>query len=100
MDIKEQEYEFEEEQDIIKRYFGISTWFFLKAVAFVVFMGVYIGIILYGKNSIEVLFRLQTYKSYLKDEIKQLKQSNASLQKEYFELKEISGYSEKNEKGS
>jgi len=99
MDIKEQEYEFEEEKDIIKRYLGISTGFFLKAVTFVVFMGIYIGIILYGKNSVDVLLKLQTYKSYLKDDIEQLKQSNAKLQKEYFELKEISGYSEKNEKG-
>ncbi|NPA66174.1 MAG: hypothetical protein GXO11_04750 [Epsilonproteobacteria bacterium] len=99
MDIKEQEYEFEEEQDIIKRYLGVSTWFFLKALAFVIFMGIYIGVVLYGKNSVDVLLRLQTYKSYLKDEIEQLKQSNAKLQKEYFELKEISGYTEKNEKG-
>ncbi len=94
MSIKEEEIEFEEELDIIERYLGLSYKTFLLLVVLVIVMGVYIGIILYGKNSINVLLNLQTYESSLQEEISNLKQKNAKLQKEYFELKEISGDTE------
>lgn len=83
--------EVEFSQDIIQKYLGLTTKTFFLLVFFVVLMGVYIGIILYGKNSINVLFQLQAYESFLKEDIARLKQQNAALQKEYFELKEISG---------
>jgi cell division protein FtsB len=95
MDIKEEDYSFEESRDIIERYLGISTKLFLVAVTFVILIGIYIGVILYGKNSVNVLLRLQTYETFLKQDIQRLKDENAELQKEYFELKEISGYTEK-----
>ncbi len=95
MSIKEEDVEIEDSRDIIERYLGLSAKTFFILVTFVILMGIYIGVILYGKNSINVLLRLQTYESYLKDEIKELKQENAELQKEYFELKEISGETDK-----
>jgi len=95
MSIKEEDFEVEEELSLTQKYLGLSTKTFLLLVTFVILMGIYIGVILYGKNSINVLLGLQTYESYLKDEIHHLKQENAKLQKEYFELKEISGETDK-----
>jgi len=91
MSIKEEDVEIEDSLDIFEKYLGFSAKTFLLMVVFVIIMGIYIGVILYGKNSITVLTKLQTYESYLKDDIQRLKQQNAELQKEYFELKEISG---------
>ena len=88
---EKEELEVELSQDIIQRYLGLTTKTFFFLVVGVILMGIYIGIILYGKNSIGVLFKLQAYESFLKDDIKRLKTQNAALQKEYFELKEISG---------
>ncbi len=89
--MKEEEFELEDSRDIVERYLGLSLKTFLLAVTFVILMGIYIGIILYGTNSVNVLLRLQTYENYLQEEIHSLKQENAGLQKEYFELKEIAG---------
>jgi len=89
MSIKEEDVEIEDSLDIFEKYLGFSAKTFLLMVVFVIIMGIYIGVILYGKNSITVLTKLQTYESYLKDDIQRLKQQNAELQKEYFELKEI-----------
>ena len=94
MGIKEEEIEIEESLDIVERYLGLSYKTFLLLVSVVVLMGIYIGVILYGKNSINVLLKLQTYESYLHEDIERLKHENAKLQKEYFELKEISGDAE------
>jgi len=94
---KEEEFEVEEHLDIIQRYLGLQAKTFYILLLFVVGMGIYIGIILYGKNSVFVLLKLQTYESYLQEDIARLKKQNASLQKEFFELKEISGESEKKE---
>lgn len=95
MSIKEENFEAEEKLGLTQKYLGFSTGTFLLLVTFVILIGIYIGVILYGKNSINVLIGLQTYESYLKEEINHLKQENAKLQKEYFELKEISGDSDK-----
>ena len=94
MHIKEEEIEIEESLDIVERYLGLSYKTFLALVSVVILMGIYIGVILYGKNSVNVLLNLQTYEMSLKEEIEQLKNENAKLQKEYFELKEISGDTE------
>jgi len=95
MSIKEEDFEVEEDLSLTQKYLGLSTKIFLLLVTFVILMGIYIGVILYGKNSINVLLDLQTYESYLQNEIEHLKSENAQLQKEYFELKEISGESDK-----
>lgn len=73
-----------------EEYLGLSLSKFLVLVAIVLASGIYIGILLFGDNSLEVLLGLEDYNKYLQDEIVRLKSENADLQKEYFELKEIS----------
>ena len=51
--------------------------------------GIYIGNLLFGTNSIEVLTNVQTQQSYLKQKLISLQKNNAKLQKEYFELKNL-----------
>ncbi|OHE18635.1 MAG: hypothetical protein A2525_08440 [Sulfurimonas sp. RIFOXYD12_FULL_36_11] len=77
-------------QSITEKYFGLSLVKFLLLIFLVLGMGVYIGMILYGTNSLEVFLGLQDYEQYLQSEIYRLKNENAELQREYFELKEIS----------
>ncbi|MBS4069502.1 MAG: hypothetical protein WC279_01225 [Sulfurimonas sp.] len=77
-------------QSITEKYFGLSLLKFLLLIFLVLGMGVYIGMILYGTNSLEVFLGLQDYEQYLQSEIYRLKNENAELQREYFELKEIS----------
>jgi len=77
-------------QSITQRYLGLSLAKFLSLMLIVLAIGVYIGVLLYGTNSLEVLFELQEYENYLQSEIYRLKHENAELQREYFELKEIS----------
>lgn len=95
MSIKEEELDLRIEPSFTERYLGLSTRLFLFLTLIVILAGIYIGVILYGTNSIDILLDLQAYESYLSDEIERLKQKNAQLQKEYFELKEISGMSQK-----
>ena len=77
-------------QSVTQEYFGLSLTKFFVFVLIVLAFGVYIGTILYGTNSVEVLLGLDEYETYLKDEVIRLKHENAELQREYFELKEIS----------
>jgi hypothetical protein len=77
-------------QSFTERYLGLSLTKFLVLILSVLALGVYLGIVLYGTNSLEVLFGLQDYENYLQNEIHRLKDENAELQREYFELKEIS----------
>ena len=75
---------------ITEQYLGLSLNRFLILLFIVLIAGIYIGILLFGDNSLEVLLGLEDYQIYLQDEITRLKSLNADLQKEYFELKEIS----------
>ena len=75
---------------ITEKYLGLSLSRFLILLFLVLVTGIYIGILLFGDNSLEILLGLEEYEDYLKDEIVRLKNQNADLQKEYFELKEIS----------
>ena len=77
-------------QSITQEYLGLSLGKFFALFGVVIAIGVYLGVLLYGTNSIEVLFGLQDYENYLQDEVYRLKDENAELQREYFELKEIS----------
>ncbi|HFB53482.1 MAG TPA: hypothetical protein ENJ67_02005 [Sulfurimonas autotrophica] len=88
---KEELYEgIDTEESITQKYLGLSLGKFFLLVTLIVLLGIYLGIILYGTNSLEVLFGLQDYENYLQDEVVRLKKENAELQREYFELKEIS----------
>jgi hypothetical protein len=82
--------EIDTNQSITQKYLGLSIGKFVLLFLIVTFLGVYLGVVLYGTNSLEVLFGLQDYENYLKDETIRLKNGNAELQREYFELKEIS----------
>jgi cell division protein FtsB len=69
-----------------------NFYLFLKAfflVLVVIGLGIYVGNLLYGKNSLEVLLNLQEKKEMFKNEIEKYKQENAKLQKEYFELLQL-----------
>ncbi len=66
--------------------------FFIKIfllVLVVVIFGIYVGDILFGKSSLEVLLDLQDSRDSLKQNVKMIKKRNARLQKEYFELKQL-----------
>ncbi len=82
--------EIDTSQSVTQKYLGLSLKKFFLLFALVIFLGIYLGILLYGTNSLEVLFGLQDYENYLQDEVVHLKKENAQLQREYFELKEIS----------
>ncbi len=82
--------EIDDSLSITERYLGLSLKKFLFLLSVVLSLGIYMGVLLYGNNSLEVLFGLQDYENFLESEITRLKSENASLQKEYFELKEIS----------
>ncbi|MEA3370200.1 MAG: hypothetical protein U9Q40_02545 [Campylobacterota bacterium] len=77
-------------QSITQEYLGLSLGKFFALFGVVTALGIYLGVLLYGTNSLEVLFGLQDYENYLQTEIYRLKDENAELQREYFELKEIS----------
>ncbi|WP_345985702.1 hypothetical protein WCX49_00905 [Sulfurimonas sp. HSL-1656] len=75
--------------DIVERYLGFKTKHFLLALAGVVLGAFYLSNLLFGNASLEVLLQLENYEGHLASEIARLKQENATLQKEYFELKEL-----------
>lgn len=77
-------------ESLTQRYLGVSLTKFLVLIILIFGTGVYIGLLLYGTNSLQVYLGLQDYEGYLQGEIHRLKNENAELQKEYFELKEIS----------
>ncbi|MGB5964171.1 MAG: hypothetical protein WBF77_01140 [Sulfurimonadaceae bacterium] len=76
-------------QGITERYLGLSLPKFLFFLSIIVVLAVYLNILLFGDNSLEVLLQLEEYEDYLQDEINSYKSENAALQKEYFELKEL-----------
>ena len=82
--------EIDTSQTITQKYLGLSLKKFFLLFALVILLGIYLGVLLYGTNSLEVPFGLQDYENYLQNEIVHLKKENAELQREYFELKEIS----------
>ena len=58
-------------------------------VAVIIGLGLYVGNLLYGKNSLEVLLNLQDKRELFQNEIQKYKKENAKLQKEYFELLQL-----------
>ena len=68
---------------------GLSLKAFLVTVIGILLFGVYIGVLVYGENSLTVLNQLKEKKQGLSLEEKKLKMDNQKLQKEYFELKQL-----------
>lgn len=79
----------EERESLTEHYFGLSTSKFLIASGFVLLLGIYMGLIFFGNNSLSVLLDLEEHQDYLSSDIERLKVENAALQKQYFELKEL-----------
>lgn len=77
-------------ESITQKYFGLSLKKFLIASLIVSVMGVYMGVLLFGVNSLEVLMNINDYGNNLQAKIEILKAQNAKDQKSYFELQEIS----------
>ena len=82
--------EIDTSESITQKYLGLSLGKFFFLFFLVVALGIYLGVLLYGTSSLEILFGLEDYSVYLQDEVSRLKLENAELQREYFELKEIS----------
>ena len=76
-------------ESFTERYLGLSLGKFLLFLFIIIILGIYLNILLFGDNSLEVLLRLEEYETYLKDEINSYRSENSALQKEYFELKEL-----------
>lgn len=55
----------------------------------VVALGVYMGCLLFGDNSYEVLANLKVRQAKLYERVQNLQYENAKLQKQLFELKEL-----------
>ncbi len=68
---------------------GLSLKTFLVTVLGILLFGIYVGVLVYGENSLTVLNQLKEKKQGLSLEEKILKVENQRLQKEYFELKQL-----------
>ncbi|HFU73925.1 MAG TPA: hypothetical protein ENK65_00065 [Helicobacteraceae bacterium] len=79
----------DESQTVCEQYLGLSCRRFIFYVAIVLGMGIYLGSLLFGTSSLEVMMGLDEYENYLQSEVERYKNENAQLQKEYFELKEL-----------
>ncbi len=79
----------EEGESVTERYFGLPTLKFVMAAGVVLAVGIYMGFIFFGDNSLSVLLDLEEHQNYLSEDIERLKAENAALQKQYFELKEL-----------
>ncbi len=68
---------------------GFSLKAFLVTAIGILLFGIYVGVLMYGENSLTVLNQLKEKKYRLSLEDKVLKIENQKLQKEYFELKQL-----------
>ncbi len=68
---------------------GLSLKAVLITAIGILLFGIYVGILIYGENSLTVLNGLKEKKEMLKQEEKHLKAENQKLQKELFELKQL-----------
>ena len=67
--------------------FSLKT--FLVTTIGILLFGIYVGVLMYGENSLTVLNQLKEKKQSLIREEKALKVENQRLQKVYFELKQL-----------
>jgi len=68
---------------------GLSLKTFLVATIGILLFGIYLGILIYGENSLTVLKQLKEKKQVLLQEGQTLKKNNQELQKAFFELKQL-----------
>lgn len=82
----------EEFEDLREKRINQKGPFYLKILTLIVIVasfGIYVGDMLFGKSSLDVLLNLQTDKDSYEKSVHDLKEENAILQKEYFELKDL-----------
>ncbi len=60
---------------------------FLSLLLVICITGVYFGNLLFGSNSLSVLLGLRDKEKQISQEVERLRNENAKLQKEFFELK-------------
>lgn len=75
----------EEEEGIA----GFSLKTFLVTTIGILLFGIYVGVLMYGENSLTVLTQLKEKKQSLREEERALKVENQRLQKVFFELKQL-----------
>ena len=80
-----------EEEKSRPEWFGFSVRSLLLIVAGIFLFGFYVGVLLFGENSLEVLNGLYREKAQLTSEKMRLQRENQKLQKQYFELLQITG---------
>jgi len=68
---------------------GLSIKALLVTTLSILPFGIYVGVLIYGENSLTVLNHLEAKKTLLVKEERSLKLQNQKLQKEYFELKQL-----------
>jgi hypothetical protein len=68
---------------------GLSLKTLLVTTIGILLFGIYVGILIFGENSLTVLNQLKEKKQGLLQEKKVLKSENQRLQKEFFELKQL-----------
>jgi uncharacterized protein YlxW (UPF0749 family) len=68
---------------------GLSLKVIAITAGVIILFGVYVGVLLFGENSLVVLSRLKQDKMRLFEEAQLLKNENQELQKEFFELKQL-----------
>ncbi len=68
---------------------GFSLKAILVTAIGILLFGIYVGVLMYGENSLSVLNQLKEKKQSLSLEGRALKVENQRLQKEYFELKQL-----------
>ena len=68
---------------------GLSFKTFLITAIGILLFGIYVGILLFGENSLTALSQLEEKKTMLEQDEKRLKRENQTLQKELFELKQL-----------
>ncbi len=74
--------------------FGFSVNSLAAVMIGILIFGIYVGILLFGENSLMVLKGLEREYESLHSEAAALRKSNQKLQKEYFELLQIAGDNE------
>ena len=68
---------------------GLSIKTLLITAIGILLFGIYLGVLIYGENSLTVLNQLKEEKQGLIQEERILKTENQRLQKEFFELKQL-----------
>ena len=68
---------------------GVSIKVLLITILGIFLFGIYVGVLIYGENSLTVLNTLRTKKTYYTLQSQRLKNENRRLQKIYFELKQV-----------